>query len=154
MPVVVEPVEHLYAAVAAPGIVLGKLLEDVDLQLGRLPVLLDVLDYFERNDLVLVDVPHLDHLPERALSERGEDFEAVLDEVPVRIDQVSILVILDDRPLAVVPVVVAAAGAAGDRVVVAEAAVGVPRAALLLLVSSAGGCGSGRAAGIRRLYLL
>ena len=96
----VEPVEHLHAAVAAPGIVLGQLLEDVDLQLGRLAILLHVLDYLERDYLVLVDVPHFDHLAKRALSERGEDFEAVLYEVPVRIDQVSILVILYDRPLA------------------------------------------------------
>ena len=96
----VEPVEHLHAAVAAPGVVLGQLLEDVDLELGRLAVLLHVFDYLERDYLVLVDIPHLYNLAERALAERGEDLEAVLNEVPVRVDQVSILVILNDRPLA------------------------------------------------------
>ena len=87
-------------AVLVPRVIFGQFLQHVDLQLGRLAVLLHVLDDLERDDLVLVDVAHLDHLAESALAERGEDLEAVLDEVPVRVDQVSVLVILYDRPLA------------------------------------------------------
>ena len=132
-------------------IIFGQLVQNVDFQLGRLSVLLHVLDNLERNYFILVDVTNFNHLSKRAFSECGEDFEPVLYKVPVRIYQVPILVILDDRPLAaskinfasfgrvrvirqtntpVVPVI--AAGAARDSVVVAEAAIAVSGTLLLV----------------------
>ena len=53
MSVVVEPVVHLDALVSALGVVVGQLLQDVDLQLGGVSILFDVLDDFYGECFVL-----------------------------------------------------------------------------------------------------
>jgi len=93
----VEPVEHLNATMLATRIVLGQLLQNVDLQLGGLAILLDVLDDLERQDLFLPVVFHFDHLPEGPLSQGGHDLVAILDDVPDGVDEMSLVVVLDGR---------------------------------------------------------
>ena len=94
--VVIEPIEHLDAPVFAPGVVLGQLLQDVDLELGGLAVLAHVLDDLQGDDLGFVQVFDLDHLPEGPLAQGGHDPEAVLDQVTGGVDQVALVIVLDD----------------------------------------------------------
>jgi len=92
----IEPVKHLDATVLGSRVVLGQLLQDVDLKLGGLSILLYVLDNFEREDLVLAVIFHLDDLAEGAFAERGQNFVAVLNEVANVIDKVTFVVVFDD----------------------------------------------------------
>ena len=79
--VIIEPIQHLDAFVLADGVVFGQLFEDIDLELGRFSVLFHILDDLEGDDLVLVEIFDLDHFSEGAFSERGQDFESVLNEI-------------------------------------------------------------------------
>jgi hypothetical protein len=65
----VEMVVHLNALEATLGIVLGQLGEDVDLQLGCVPVFLDVADYFDSYCLVLFQIVAFYHLSEGSLTQ-------------------------------------------------------------------------------------
>ena len=51
----------------------GQLAQHVDLQLGRLPVLLHVLDDLDGDRPALVEILTLHHLPEGALSQLGNN---------------------------------------------------------------------------------
>ena len=72
---VVEPVEHLNAPVFCSRVVLGQFLQDVNFELGSFAILLHVLDYLQRQDLVFPVVLDLDDLAEGALSESGQDLK-------------------------------------------------------------------------------
>ena len=67
MSVVVEPVIHLDTLESAVRVVGGQLVEDVDLQLGRVPILLHVLNNLDGQGFLLVQVLALDHLAKSAL---------------------------------------------------------------------------------------
>ena len=56
------------------GVFFLQLLEDVDLELGGLPVLVHVLDDLEGQHLVRVQLLHLDHLAEGSLAQGGQNF--------------------------------------------------------------------------------
>ena len=55
------------------GIIFGQFVQHVDLQLGRLPVLLHVLDDLDGNHPPLVEVFALHHLPKSAFSQLRND---------------------------------------------------------------------------------
>ena len=86
--VVVEPIQHGDAQVLAPGVVLVELVENIDLQLGGVLVLGDVLDDLEGDHPVLVNVVALDDLAKGSLAEDLHEPVSVLDEVAVLEDEV------------------------------------------------------------------
>jgi len=65
----VEMIVHLHALEATLRIILGKLCEHVDLQLGCVPVFLDVPSDFDGNNLVLFQIMALGHLSESSFSQ-------------------------------------------------------------------------------------
>lgn len=80
----------------APGIVLCKLFQHVNLQLGSFAILFDVLDYLERQNFVFDNVLNFNHFSECALAECGHYPKLSLDYVTGVVDKVTLVVVLDD----------------------------------------------------------
>jgi hypothetical protein len=64
----VEMVVHLHALEATLGVILGQLGKNVYLQLGGVPVFLDIPNDFYSNSLVLFHIMALDHFAESSFS--------------------------------------------------------------------------------------
>ena len=88
--VIVEPIQHLHAAMLGAGVILCQLFKNVDLELCGLAILLNILDDFESKDFALSVVLHLDDLAERSLTERGDNFVAILYDVANVVNQVTL----------------------------------------------------------------
>ena len=69
MAVVIEPVIHLDTHVVTLRVVFGEFCQDVDLELGRVSILLDILNYLDGENLVLLKIFTSDHFTESSLSE-------------------------------------------------------------------------------------
>lgn len=94
--VVVKPVQHLHTSVFAPWIIFGKLFQDVNLKLGRFPILFDILYDLEGSHFVFENVLHFDDFAESAFAEGGEDLEPILQHVAGRVDEVAFGIVLND----------------------------------------------------------
>ena len=96
---VIEGVVHPNAEVLALRVLRVQLLEDVDLELGGFPVLVDVLDDLERHVGVGLQVPDSSHLPESSFSERRQNLVPLVDDVTGQVGQVAVGVVGHWRPL-------------------------------------------------------
>ncbi len=79
---VVEALEHPDAEVEPVGVLGVQLPQDVDLQLGGLPVLVDVLNDLEREvGAPVAQVPDLGHLAEGALPEGADNLIPIQENI-------------------------------------------------------------------------
>ena len=93
--VVVEGVEHADTEMLARWILAVEFLQDVDLQLGGLSVLVNVLDDLHGHVTVRVVVPHFHNLSKGSLSQSGHDLVPLTHEVPGQVGQVTVAVVRD-----------------------------------------------------------
>ena len=87
---IVEGVKHPHTEVL-PRRVLGvQLAQHVHLQLGRLPILVDVLDDLHGDTVLCLVVLHLHHLAEGPFAQRGEDLVPVANPVAGQVGQMTV----------------------------------------------------------------
>ena len=95
MSVVVEGVKHSHTKMLATGVLAVELLQDVDLELGGLAILVDVLDDLHRHVVLVVVVSHFHHLAEGPLAQGAHDLVPVADKVSGQVGQVAVTIVRD-----------------------------------------------------------
>lgn len=93
MSMVVKPAQHPDTQMFVVGILLGQLLQHIDFQLGSFSIFLDIFDDLESYVPITLQVATLDHLPEGALAESGNDLVSILQHVAIAVYEVSIFII-------------------------------------------------------------
>ena len=96
---VVEVVVHSNAQMLALRILCVQLLQDVDLQLGRFTILVNVLDDLQGDVSVGLEVTDPGNLSKRPFAERRKDLVPFVQNVSGQVCQMPVCVVCNWRPL-------------------------------------------------------